>query len=57
MLQVTIYRLDEGGNTSRDIDLAILKALLKGMIIVYVLRIVNNSGYRLHKLLTVSISA
>ncbi|XP_028404438.1 transient receptor potential cation channel subfamily M member 2-like isoform X2 [Dendronephthya gigantea] len=26
---VTIYRLDEGGNTSRDIDLAILKALLK----------------------------
>ena len=30
-MQVTIYRLDEGGNTSRDIDLAILKALLKGM--------------------------
>ncbi|CAB4001045.1 transient receptor potential cation channel subfamily M member 2-like, partial [Paramuricea clavata] len=26
---VTVYRLDEGGNTSRDIDLAILKALLK----------------------------
>lgn len=39
ILKVTIYRLDEGGNTSRDIDLAILKALLKGILFTFLYKV------------------